>query len=64
MAKPFRRAPLWPAAWLSAVDMSRSSKSPEVQRVWEVCCDQLLNMAVPDALRLEDSLREDDVSGT
>ena len=34
--QPVQRTPLWPASWLPAVDKSRSSKSVEVQRVWEV----------------------------
>ena len=53
---------LWPAGWLSAVDESRS-KSVEVQRVWEICDDLLQFMAVPDALRLDDSVRRENVSG-
>ena len=35
VTQPFRCTPLWPAAWLLAVDKGRSSKSVEVQRVWE-----------------------------
>ena len=44
------------------MDESRGSFSAEVQRVWEVFGDLLQHMAMPDALRLDESLRVDDVS--
>ena len=37
----FSVPPFWPASWLPAVDKSRSSKSVEVQRVWEVYDERL-----------------------
>ena len=54
-----QRTPLWPAAWLAAVDKSQGSKSLEVQRVWDFHDDRV---AKPDALRLDESLLVDDVS--
>ena len=36
LLRPVRCTPLWPASWLPVVDKTRSSKSAEVQRVWEV----------------------------
>ena len=47
-----RYSPLWPASWLPAVDKSRSSKSVEVQRVWEVYDERLRFMSCQDALLL------------
>ena len=44
------------------MDKSRGSKSAEVQRVREVYDDRLQYMARPDALQLNESLLEDDVS--
>ena len=54
--------PLWPAARLSAVDKSRGFTFVEFQRVWEAYDDPVQFMAVPDALRLDDALRREDVS--
>ena len=48
--------PLLPAAWFTAVDNSRGSKSAEVQRFWEIYDDCLQNMALADASRLDDAL--------
>ena len=64
VTQPIQRTHLWPAAWLSAVDKSRSSESAELQRVWEVYGDRLQYMAMPDVLPLDESLLEDDVSRT
>ena len=36
VTQPVLRTSLWPASWLPAVDKGRSSKSVEVQSVWEV----------------------------
>ena len=60
--QPIQRTPLWPAAWLSAVDKSRGSNSVELQRVWEMFDDRLQFTAVPDAVRLDDASRWEDVS--
>ena len=54
--------PLWPASWLPAVDKGRSSKSAEVQRVWEVYDERLQFMSRRDASLLDESLGLDDVS--
>ena len=62
VTQPIQRTPLWPAAWLSAVDKSRSSKSVELQRVWEMYDDPLQFMAVPEALWRDDASRWEDVS--
>ena len=37
---------LWPAAWVACSDKSRSSKSIEVRRVWEVY-DESLSLVHP-----------------
>ena len=57
-----QRTPLWPASWLPAVDKSRSSKSVEVQRVWEVYDERLQFMSCRDALLLDAALADGDVS--
>ena len=57
-----QRTPLWPASWLPAIDKSRSSKSVEVRRVWEVYDERLQFMSCRDALLLDASLAADDVS--
>ena len=50
------------AGILAAVDKSRSSKSVEVQRVWEVYDEGLQFMSRHDALQLDESLDAGDVS--
>ena len=57
-----QRTPLWPASWLPAIDKSRSSKSVEVRRVWEVYDERLQFMSCRDALLLDASLAAGDVS--
>ena len=47
---------------MPAVDKSRSSKSVEVQRVWEVYDERLQFMSRQDALLLDESLDAGDVS--
>ena len=54
--------PLWLASWLPAVDQGRSSKSAEVQRVWEVYDERLQFMSRRDASLLDESLGLDEVS--
>ena len=56
-----RCTPLRPAAWLLAVDKSRSSKSVEVHRVWEVYDDRLQSVAQVDAVRIDRALCDRDV---
>ena len=63
VTQPVQRTPLWPAYWLPAIDKSRSSKSVEVQRVWEVYDERLQFMSRHDAQHLDESLSADDVSG-
>ena len=62
-SQPVQRTLLWPAAWLSAFDKGRGSKSVEVQRVWEVCDDRLQFMVRSGAFQLHESSRLGDVSG-
>ena len=62
VTQPVQRTSLWPASWLPAVDESRSSKSVEVQRVWEVYDERLQFMSRQDALQLDESLDAGDVS--
>ena len=62
VTQPIERTPLWPASWLPAVDKSRSSKSVEVQRVWEVYDERLQFMSRQDALLLDAALAAGDVS--
>ena len=50
-----QRTPLWPAAWLPAVDGSRLSESVEVQRIWEVYGERLQFMLRHDAIQLDES---------
>ena len=57
-----QRTPLWPASWLPAIDGSRSSRSVEVRRVWEIYDDRLQFMSQQDALLLDESLDDGDVS--
>ena len=54
--------PLWPASWLPAVDKGRSSKSAEVQRVWEIYDERPQFMSRLDASLLDESLVLDEVS--
>ena len=53
---------VWPASWLPAVDNSRSSKSVQVQKVWEVYDERLQFMSCRDALLLNAALDAGDVS--
>ena len=53
LLSPVQRTPLWPASWLPAVDISRGSKSFEVQRVWEVYDERLQSISRRDAMQLE-----------
>ena len=57
VTQPVQRTPFCPASWLPAVDKSWGSKPVEVQRVWEIYDDRLL-----DALRLDESPGVGDVS--
>ena len=57
-----QRTLLWLASWFPAVDNSRSSKSVEVLRDWEIYDVRLQLMAGLDALSLDESLDAGDVS--
>ena len=54
--------PLWPASWLPAIDKRRGSKSVDVRRVWEVYDERLQFVSQQDALSLDESLNDGDVS--
>ena len=62
VTQPVRCNHLWPASWLPAVDKTRGSKSVEVQRVWDIYDERLQFMSRRDALLLDDSLADGDVS--
>ena len=62
VSQPVKRTPLWPASWLPALDEARSSKSVEVQRVWEIYDERLQFMSREDALGLDRALLRGDVS--
>ena len=62
VTQPVQRAPLWPAAWLPAIDKGRGSKSVEVQRVWVVYDERLQYMSRQDAIWLDESVDAGDVS--
>ena len=53
---------LWPASWLPVLEKSRGSKAAEVQRVWDKNDDRLQFMSRDDALNLDGSLANGDVS--
>ena len=55
VTQPIWFSPLWLASWLPAVDKSRSSKSVEVRRVWEIYDDRLQFVSQQDALLLNES---------
>ena len=63
VTQPFRYTPVWPACWVHAVDRSRSSRSAEVRRVWEVYDERLSLVRAGDMLSLENALYSGDVSG-
>ena len=62
VTQPVQRTLLWPASWLPAIDLGKSSKSAEVQMVWEVYDERLQFMSRQDASLLDMSLDADDVS--
>ena len=62
VTQPVRFSLLWPASWLPAVDKSKSSKSVEVRRVWEIYDDRLQFMSQQDSFLLSESLDVGDVS--
>ena len=62
VTQPVQRASLRPDSWLPAIDKSRSSKSVEVQRVWEIYDERLQFVSRQDASLLDESLETDDVS--
>ena len=54
--------PLWPASWVSSVDRSRSSKSAEVRRIWDVYDERLGWVHAEDALSVDRAIALGDVS--
>ena len=62
VTQPVRFTPLWPASWLSAVDMSRDSKSSEVRGVWEIYDERLQLADAGDVFRLDEALQGGDIS--
>ena len=59
---PTRSFVLWPAAWVACSDKSRSSKSVEVRRTWEVY-DESLSLVHPAFFEgIRSSLLAGDVS--
>ena len=62
VTQPFRYTPVWPACWVQAVDRSRSSRSAEVRRVWEVYDERLAFIPAGDTLCLDNALHVGDVS--
>ena len=62
VTQPFRYTPVWPACWIQAVDRSRSSRSAEVRKVWEVYDERLAFIPASDTLCLENALQAGDLS--
>ena len=50
VTQPRRFTPLWPASWVPSVDRSRSSKSAEVRRIWDIYDERLRWVDADDAL--------------
>ena len=63
MTQPRRFTPLWPASWVPSVDRSRSSKSAEVRRIWDICGERLRWVGADDALIVDGAVASGDVSG-
>ena len=62
VTQPFRFTPVWPASWIRAVDRSRTSRSAEVRRVWEVYDERLGVICARDVHSLDLALYSWDVS--
>ena len=63
VTQPCRFTPVWPASWVHAVDKSRSSRSAEVRRIWEIYDERLGVICADDVGGLRDALGFGDVSG-
>ena len=63
VTQPFRFTPLWLVSWVSAVDRSRTSRSAEVRRIWEVYDERLGLVQAHDVQLLGDALSSGNVSG-
>ena len=63
MTQPRRFTPLWLASWVPSVDKSRSSKSAEVRRIWEIYDERLGWVSADDAFSVDGALASGDVSG-
>ena len=57
-----RFTPLWLASWVSSVDRSRSSRSAEVRRIWDVYGEQLGWVHAEDAISVDRAIALGDVS--
>ena len=63
VTQPRRFTPLWPASWVSSVDRSRTSKSAEVRRIWDVYDERLGWVDADDAFTVDSAIASGDVSG-
>ena len=63
VTQPRRFTPLWPASWVPSVDRSRSSKSAEVRRIWDIYDERLGWVDADDALTVDSAVASGDVSG-
>ena len=59
---PVRFSPLWPAFWVAAVDKTKTSKSAEVQGIWEIYDKALEFIPVGQAIAIRDALLDRDAS--
>ena len=63
VTQPRRFTPLWPASWVPSVDRSRTSKSAEVRRIWDVYDERLGWVDADDAFAVDSAIASGDVSG-
>ena len=63
VTQPRRFTPLGPASWVSSVDKSRSSKSAEVRRIWDIYDERLGWVGADVALSVDGAHASGDVSG-
>ena len=63
VTQPRRFTPLWPASWVPSVDRSRSSKSAEVRRIWDIYDERLGWVDADDAFTVDSAVASGDVSG-
>ena len=63
VTQPRRFTPLWPASWVPSVDRSRSSKSAEVRRIWDIYDERLRWVGADDASIVDGAVASGGVSG-